>query len=67
MNGAGRQWQRSGAAVVHHQRQYSDNFLETSSNGMWLQSVGLQHLQSSNSSGPPSQVFFAFPIKSIRI
>lgn len=55
MNGVGRQGQRSSAAGVHHQRQYSDNFLETSSNGRWLQSAGLQHLQSSNSSGAPPQ------------
>ncbi|XP_020202819.1 kinesin-like protein KIN-13B [Cajanus cajan] len=48
MNGAGRQGLRSGAAGVHHQRQYSDNFLDGSSNGnRWLQSAGLQHLQSS--------------------
>ncbi|KAL0342023.1 UNVERIFIED_CONTAM: Kinesin-like protein KIN-13B [Sesamum calycinum] len=46
MNTVGRQ--RSGAPGAHHQRQYSDNFLETSSNGRWLQSAGLQHLQSSN-------------------
>ncbi|KAL0415236.1 UNVERIFIED_CONTAM: Kinesin-like protein KIN-13B [Sesamum latifolium] len=46
MNTVGRQ--RSGAPAAHHQRQYSDNFLETSSNGRWLQSAGLQHLQSSN-------------------
>jgi hypothetical protein len=52
----GRQGQRSGAAGVHHQRQYSDNFLETSSNGRWLQSAGLQHLHSSNPSIPPLQV-----------
>ncbi|XP_043724987.1 kinesin-like protein KIN-13B isoform X2 [Telopea speciosissima] len=49
MNVVGRQMQRSGSSTVHHQRQYSDNFLETSSNGRWLQSAGLQHLQSSNS------------------
>lgn len=57
MNGMGRQGLRSGATGVHHQRQYSDNFLETSSNGRWLQSAGLQHLQSSNASGalPPLQ------------
>ncbi|XP_061338537.1 kinesin-like protein KIN-13B [Gastrolobium bilobum] len=48
MNGAGRQGLRSGATGVHHQRQYSDNFLDGSSNGnRWLQSAGLQHLQSS--------------------
>ncbi|KAJ4953205.1 hypothetical protein NE237_030037 [Protea cynaroides] len=49
MNVVGKQMQRSGQSTVHHQRQYSDNFLETSSNGRWLQSAGLQHLQSSNS------------------
>ncbi|KAI4329253.1 hypothetical protein L6164_021540 [Bauhinia variegata] len=54
MNGA-RQGQRSGAMGVHHQRQYSDNFLESSSNGRWLQSAGLQHLQSSGNSIPPLQ------------
>ncbi|GAB4842184.1 Kinesin-like protein KIN-13B [Ancistrocladus abbreviatus] len=43
----GRQPQRSGVSTAHHQRQYSDNFLETS-NGRWLQSNGLQHLHSSN-------------------
>lgn len=53
----GRQVQRSGATAVHHQRQYSDNFFESSSNGRWLQSAGLQHLQSSNPSGPPLQDF----------
>ncbi|PON34977.1 Kinesin-like protein [Parasponia andersonii] len=52
MNGMGRQGQRSVTTGVHHQRQYSDNFLENSSNGRWLQSAGLQHLQSSNASGP---------------
>lgn len=46
MNAVGRQ--RSGTSTAHHQRQYSDNFLETSSNGRWLQSAGLQHLQTSN-------------------
>ncbi|KAK6148852.1 hypothetical protein DH2020_016377 [Rehmannia glutinosa] len=49
--------QRSGASTAHHQRQYSDNFLETSSNGRWLQSAGLQHLQSSNNAVPPVQDF----------
>ncbi|GMH03678.1 hypothetical protein Nepgr_005517 [Nepenthes gracilis] len=44
-----RQMQRSGVSTAHHQRQYSDNFLETS-NGRWLQSNGLQHLHSSNTS-----------------
>ncbi|XP_031252782.1 kinesin-like protein KIN-13B isoform X2 [Pistacia vera] len=50
--------QRSGAAgvQVHHQRQWSsDNFLESSSNGRWLQSAGLQHLQQPNASMPPLQ------------
>ncbi|KAK8664254.1 hypothetical protein V6N13_084052 [Hibiscus sabdariffa] len=57
MNGMGRQGKRSGASglQVHHQRQYSDNFLETTSNGRWLQSAGLQHLHSSNNSIPPLQ------------
>ncbi|EPS59111.1 hypothetical protein M569_15698, partial [Genlisea aurea] len=45
MNAVGRQ--RSGAPPPHHQRQYSDNFLDNSSNGRWLQSAGLQHIQSS--------------------
>ncbi|KAK4789785.1 hypothetical protein SAY86_017089 [Trapa natans] len=55
MNAMGRQ--RSGTTTVHHQRQYSDNFLENSSNGRWLQSAGLQHLQSSDPSMPPLQDF----------
>lgn len=55
MNAVGRQ--RSGASGAQHQRQYSDNFLETSSNGRWLQSAGLQHLQSSNNAVPPIQDF----------
>ncbi|CAA3024043.1 kinesin-like protein KIN-13B [Olea europaea var. sylvestris] len=56
MNAVGRQ--RSGASsTVHHQRQYSDNFLESSSNDRWLQSAGLQHLQSSNNAVPPLQDF----------
>ncbi|KAL6559883.1 Kinesin-like protein KIN-13B [Orobanche gracilis] len=49
--------QRSNASEVHHKRQYSDNFLESSSNGRWLQSAGLQHLQSSNNAVPPVQDF----------
>ncbi|KAF4372473.1 hypothetical protein F8388_027146 [Cannabis sativa] len=57
MNGMGRQGQRSGTTGVHHQRQYSDNFLESSSNGRWLQSAGLQHLQSSNASSAIPQDF----------
>ncbi|XP_057772778.1 LOW QUALITY PROTEIN: kinesin-like protein KIN-13B [Salvia miltiorrhiza] len=56
MNAVGRQ--RSGAAAAaHHQRQYSDQFVEASSNGRWLQSAGLQHLQSSNNAVPPAQDF----------
>ncbi|KAI9160993.1 hypothetical protein LWI28_013483 [Acer negundo] len=49
--------QRSGAAA-HHQRQWSsDNLMDGSSNGRWLQSAGLQHLQQSfsNTSIPPLQ------------
>ncbi|OWM76478.1 kinesin-like protein KIN-13B [Punica granatum] len=57
MSTMGRQGQRSGATAVHHQRQYSDNFLENSSNGRWLQSAGLQHLQSSSTSIPPLQEY----------
>ncbi|XP_044486991.1 kinesin-like protein KIN-13B [Mangifera indica] len=52
--------QRSGAAgvQVHHQRQWSsDNLLESSSNGRWLQSAGLQHLQQPNTSMPPLQEY----------
>lgn len=56
MNGGGRLGQRSGASG-HHQRQYSDHFLDSSSNGRWLQSAGLQHLQASGNSIPPLQVF----------
>ncbi|KAK9269203.1 hypothetical protein L1049_000972 [Liquidambar formosana] len=42
MSLVGRQMQRSGS-TVHHQRQYSDNFLESSSsNGRWLQQSSLQ-------------------------
>ncbi|KZV26092.1 kinesin-13A [Dorcoceras hygrometricum] len=55
MNAVGKQ--RSGASGAHHQRQYSDNFIETPSNGRWLQSAGLQHLQSSNNAVPPIQDF----------
>ncbi|KAL7258385.1 hypothetical protein ACSBR1_004503 [Camellia fascicularis] len=55
MNIVGRQSQRSGVSTVHHQRQYSDNFLDSSSNGRWLQSTGLQHLQSSSPFVPPLQ------------
>ncbi|KAF8400781.1 hypothetical protein HHK36_014083 [Tetracentron sinense] len=55
MNAVGRQMQRSGSSTAHHQRQYSDNFLDTSSNGRWLQSSGLQHLQSLNPTVPALQ------------
>ncbi|KAH6758277.1 ATP binding microtubule motor family protein [Perilla frutescens var. frutescens] len=55
MNAVGRQ--RSGAAAAHHQRQYSDQFADASSNGRWLQSAGLQHLQSSSNAVPPVQDF----------
>ncbi|KAG6428972.1 hypothetical protein SASPL_107011 [Salvia splendens] len=58
MNTMGRQ--RSGAPPAHHQRQYSDNFLETSSNGRWLQSAGLQHLQSTNNAAPPPVQDFGY-------
>ncbi|GKV06594.1 hypothetical protein SLEP1_g18467 [Rubroshorea leprosula] len=37
MNVIGRQMARSNA-TVHHQRQYSDNFLDSTFNGKWLQS-----------------------------
>ncbi|KAG9455792.1 hypothetical protein H6P81_000300 [Aristolochia fimbriata] len=38
MNAVGRQMQRS-AAPPHHQRQYSDHFLDAASNNRWLQSA----------------------------
>ncbi|KAF2301281.1 hypothetical protein GH714_022393 [Hevea brasiliensis] len=60
MNGMGRQGLRSGATAVHHQRQYSDNFLDTSSNCRWLQSAGLQHLQNSSASSIPSLQDYKF-------
>ena len=46
MNLVGRQMQRTGAAV-HHQRQYSDNFMEAPSK--WLQSTS-----------PPQVLCFVF-------
>ncbi|CAK8535786.1 unnamed protein product [Lathyrus sativus] len=53
MNGGGRQGLRSSATGVHHQRQYSENFLDGASTGnRWLQSAGLQHLQSSSAVNP---------------
>ncbi|XP_010254127.1 PREDICTED: kinesin-like protein KIN-13B [Nelumbo nucifera] len=60
MHAVGRQMQRSGASTVHHQRQFSDNFLETSSNGGWFQSASLQHLQSSNATLPGLQDYGYF-------
>ncbi|KAI9107782.1 hypothetical protein K1719_021118 [Acacia pycnantha] len=60
MNGAGRQGQRSAATGVHHQRQFSDNFMDSSSNGRWLQSAGLQHLQSTGNPIPPLQDYNFF-------
>lgn len=59
MNAVGRQGQRSGASAAHHHRQHSDNFLDvtsSSSNGRWLQSAGLQHLQQQPSSNTSSSV-----------
>lgn len=50
MNAVGRQVQRSGT-TAHHHRQYSDNFIEASSNARWL-----QHLHSSNPTVPALQV-----------
>ncbi|KAL9169783.1 hypothetical protein ABFS82_04G101300 [Erythranthe guttata] len=55
MNAVGRQ--KSGAPAANHHRQNSDNFPEASSDGRWLQSAGLQHLQSSNNAVPPVQDF----------
>lgn len=52
----GRQSQRSGAAVRNHQRQYSDDFFDASSNGRWLQTAGLQSLYS-NTSAPQDYGF----------
>lgn len=52
----GRQGQRSGAAVRNHQRQYSDDYLDASSNGRWLQTAGLQSLYS-NTSAPQDYGF----------
>ncbi|RXH73501.1 hypothetical protein DVH24_016323 [Malus domestica] len=59
MNGVGRQGQRSSVAVVHHPRQYSNNFLETSSNGRWLQSPDLidHGFYGGGGGGPPSRVY----------
>ncbi|KAI3521609.1 hypothetical protein L1887_11080 [Cichorium endivia] len=51
MNTVGRYGQRSGSSAANQQRQYSDNFadISASSNGQWLQSAGLQHLQQQSS------------------
>ncbi|KAL5975884.1 hypothetical protein ACLOJK_020212 [Asimina triloba] len=58
MNAVGRQMQRS-ASTAHHQRQYSDTFFDVSSNSSkWLQSAGLQHLQSA--AVPPLPVIDLF-------
>ncbi|KAM1049834.1 hypothetical protein ACFX11_031898 [Malus domestica] len=67
MNGVGRQWQRSGAAGVHHQRQYSDNFLETSSNGICFSQLVFYTFHLPTHLILLLGYFFAFPIKSIRI
>ncbi|KAL4583897.1 hypothetical protein LXL04_008482 [Taraxacum kok-saghyz] len=47
MNEYGRRGLRSGSSAAHQQRQYTDNFINTtsSSNGQWQQSAGLQHPQ----------------------
>lgn len=63
MNAVGRQGQRSGASAAHHHRQHSDNFLDvtsSSSNGRWLQSAGLQHLQQQPSSNTSSSQDFGY-------
>ncbi|KAL3532441.1 hypothetical protein ACH5RR_005962 [Cinchona calisaya] len=60
MNAVGRQMQRSSSTGHHHQRQYSDNFIDTAFNNKWLRSAGLHHLHSSNSSIPPLQDFGFF-------
>ncbi|KVI05988.1 Kinesin, motor domain-containing protein [Cynara cardunculus var. scolymus] len=59
MNAVGRNGQRSGSSGAHHQRQYSDNYIEnsSSSNGQWLQSTGLQHLQTQTSNSSSSMDF----------
>ncbi|XP_059638119.1 kinesin-like protein KIN-13B [Cornus florida] len=57
MNAVGRQMQRSGS-TGHHQRQFSDNFIDTAFNNKWLQSAGLHQLHSSNhNTVPPLQDF----------
>lgn len=61
MNGGGRQGLRSSTTGVHHQRQYSENFLDGASTGnRWLQSAGLQHLQSSSAVNPLQVRFINF-------
>uniref|UniRef100_A0A5B7BPC7 Kinesin-like protein n=1 Tax=Davidia involucrata TaxID=16924 RepID=A0A5B7BPC7_DAVIN len=57
MNAVGKQMQRSGSTGRHHQRQYSDNFIDAAFSNRWLQSAGLHHLQSSNPTVPPLQDF----------
>ncbi|KAL1810865.1 hypothetical protein ACET3Z_020930 [Daucus carota] len=53
---------RSGAPAKHHQRQFSDNLFETTSsstsNNRWLQTAGLQHLQSSNPAATQDYGFY---------
>ncbi|GAA0141144.1 microtubule binding motor protein [Lithospermum erythrorhizon] len=56
MNFAGRQMKKSGSNGEVN-RQFSDNFIETTFNNKWLQSAGLHHLHSSNTSVPPLQEF----------
>ncbi|GAA0145583.1 microtubule binding motor protein [Lithospermum erythrorhizon] len=56
MNFAGKQMQKSSSSG-QIKRQYSDNFIESTFNNKWLQSAGLHHLQSSNTSVPPLQDF----------
>ncbi|KAI6679475.1 hypothetical protein NL676_033356 [Syzygium grande] len=41
MNAVGRQMSRPGSTAAHHHRQYSDNFLDSSLHGKWLQSANL--------------------------
>lgn len=65
MNAVGRQQgQGQRSNNTHHQRQLSDNYLDmtssstsSSSNGRWLQSTGLQHLQQPNTNPNSSSDF----------
>ncbi|XP_058113577.1 kinesin-like protein KIN-13B isoform X2 [Magnolia sinica] len=66
MNAVGRQMQRSSTSA-HHQRQYSDNFSEASSNNSkWLQSAGLQHLQSSTAAAAASLPNYSRMFRSVQ-